>query len=70
MVGVGVGGDVAAGLQQLHLYLQGGVGQFAQQLGLCDDLGGHQVQDQQLQGADVLMKSPVLRQECVDKEVS
>ena len=41
-------GDVADGLQKFHLSLQGAVGKFAQQLGLRDDLGGHQVQNQQL----------------------
>ena len=40
-------GAVAHGAQQFHLDLQGGVGKFPQELGLRDDLRGHQVQDQE-----------------------
>ena len=61
VVGIGVLRDVAGGVQQLHLHLEGGVGQLAQQLGLCDDLGGHQVQDQKVQRAHVLVHGPVFR---------
>ena len=39
-------GVVADGLQQFHLDLQGGVGEFPQQLGLRGDLGGHQVENE------------------------
>ena len=45
MVGIGVLRHMAGGVQQLHLDLEGGVGQLAQQLSLRDDLGGHQVQN-------------------------
>lgn len=41
MAAVYVLGAVADGLQQLHLDLQGGVGEFPQQLRLGGDLGGH-----------------------------
>ena len=51
MVRVGVLGDVAGHLEQLHLDLEGGVGQLAQQLGLGDNFGGHQVEYEQVQGA-------------------
>lgn len=61
MVGVRILGDVAQGVEQFHLDLEGGVGQLAQQLGLRDDLSGHQVEDQQVQWADVLVHGPVFR---------
>ena len=54
MILVDVLGDVAGGLQQLHLHLEGGVGELAHELGLGDDLGGHEVEDEQLQRTDVL----------------
>ena len=66
MLRVGVLGDVAEGVEQLHLYLQRGVGQLPQQLGLGHDLRRHQIQDQQLQRADVLVHGPVL---CHDKDI-
>ena len=66
MFRVGVLRDMAEGVEQLHLYLQGGVGQLPQQLSLGHDLRGHQIQDQQLQRADVLVHGPVL---CHDKDI-
>ena len=60
MVGIGVLRGMAGHLEQLHLHLEGGVGQLAQQLGLGDNLGGHQVEQQQIQRAHVLMDGPVL----------
>ena len=60
MLAVGVSGAVAGGLEQLHLDLEGGVGQLAQDLGLGDNLGGHQVEDQNVQRTDVLVQGPVL----------
>ena len=44
-------------LQQGHVHLQRGICQQTGDLGLSGDLGGHQVQDQDLQRADVLGKS-------------
>ena len=61
MVGVRVLGGVAGHLQKLYLDLEGGVGQLAQQLGLRHDLGGHQVQDQKVEWAHVLVDGAVLR---------
>ena len=55
MIRVGILRCVAGGLQQLHLHLQRRVGQLAQQLGLRNDFGGHQIQNQNVQGADILM---------------
>ena len=63
---VGVLGGVAPGLEQLDVDLEGGVGQLAQQLGLGDDFGGHQVEDEQVQGADVLVQGAALRH---DKDI-
>ena len=50
----GVGGVVGGGFQKGDLHLQRAVGQQPGQLGLGDDLGGHQVQNQDAQRADVL----------------
>ena len=61
MVAVRVLGDIAGGAQQLHLNLKRGVGQLAEDLGLGDDLGGHQIEDENIQRTDVLMHSPVFR---------
>ena len=47
---------MAGRLQQGHVHLQGGICQQTGDLGLGGDLGGHQVQDQDLQWADVLGK--------------
>ena len=54
MGGRHMGGGVAGRLQQGHVHLQRRVGQQPGNLGLGGDLGGHQVQDEQLQRADVL----------------
>ncbi len=54
-----MGGGVAGRLQQGHMDLQGGVRQQTGNLGLGGDLGGHQVQDQDLQRADVLGSGPL-----------
>ena len=59
-------GGVALGLEQMYIDLEGRIGQLAQQLGLGDDLGGHQVEDEQAQGADVLVQGAALRH---DKDV-
>ena len=59
MTGIGIMPHIAGRLKQLHLDLEGRVGQLAQYLGLGDDLGGHQVQDEQVQRADILMYGPV-----------
>ena len=66
MAPVHVLGVVADGLQQFHLDLQGGVGELPQQLGLRGDLGGHQVENEQVEGPDVLVDGPVLRH---DKDI-
>ena len=60
VVRVSVLGDVAGHLKQLHLDLERRVGQLAQQLGLSDDFGGHQIEDEQVQRAHVLVDGPVL----------
>jgi hypothetical protein len=54
-------GGVAPGLKELDIDLERRIRQLAQQLGLGDDLGGHQVEDEQVQGADVLMQGAALR---------
>ena len=46
MAGIGMGGLIAGSLQEFHLNLQGRVGQLPEKLGLGDDFGGHQIQDQ------------------------
>ena len=57
---------VAGGAQEFHLYLEGGVGELSQDLGLRDDFCGHQVENQYIQRADVLVHGPVFRH---DKDV-
>ena len=52
---------MAQGVQQLHLDLERGVGQLAEQLGLRDDLGGHEIQNDQVQRAHILVDGAVLR---------
>ena len=47
-------GLVGGGVHQFQLHLQGRIAQKAGQLGLGGDLGGHEVQQQQLQRTDVL----------------
>jgi len=47
-------GLMGGGLQKRQLHLQGRVAQKAGKLGLGDDLGGHQVEKQDLQRTDVL----------------
>ena len=59
MGGRHMGGGVAGRLQQGHMHLQRRVGQQTGDLGLGGDLGGHQVQDQDLQRADVLCQCPL-----------
>ena len=46
-------------LQQGHVHLQRRVGQQPGDLGLGGDLGGHQVQDQNFQRADMLRQRPL-----------
>ena len=50
----GVGGIMGLGLQKGQLHLQGAVGQKACQLGFRYNFGGHQVQNQDAQGTDLL----------------
>ena len=66
MIAVCVLGTIACGLQQLYLNLKGRVGEFAQDLRLGHDLGGHQIQNQDIQGTDVLMHSAIF---CHNKDV-
>lgn len=49
VLGVSILGNVAQGVEQLYLDLERRVGELAQQLGLGDDLSGHQIQDKQVQ---------------------
>ena len=56
---VDVLGTITGSPEQLYLDLEGRVGQLAQDLCLGDDLGGHQVEDEHLQGPDILVQSPV-----------
>ena len=58
---VGVLGDVAFRLEELDVDLKRGVGQLAEKLGLGDDFGGHQIEYEQVQGPDVLVKGTALR---------
>ena len=51
-----MGRRVAGRLHQGHVHLNGGIGQQAGDLGLGGDLGRHQVEDEDLQRADVLGK--------------
>ena len=60
MLFAGVLGLMAGGTQQLHPDLQRGVGQLSQQLGFCNDFGGHKIEDEQIERADVLMECPEL----------
>ena len=54
-----VGGRVAGRLQQGHVHLQRAVGQQPGDLRLGGDLGGHQVEDGDLQRPDVLGQGPL-----------
>ena len=56
----GIFGLVGAGMHQLQMYLQGGVAQQSGKLGFRCNLGGHQVQQNDLQGTDILGNRPVL----------
>ena len=60
VLGCGVGRTVGGSLQKGDLHLQRAVCQQAGQLGLCHDLGRHQVEDQDAQRADVLAHSALL----------
>ena len=60
MLGAGVLGLVGLGVDQLQLHLQGRIAQQTGKLGLGDDLGGHQIQQHDLQGTDVLGLRPGL----------
>ena len=53
-------GIVRGRLQQADLDLQRRVRQLAHDLRLGDDFGGHEVQQQHLQGTDVLMHGAIL----------
>ena len=66
VLGVSILGNVAQGVEQFYLDLERRVGELAQQLGLGDDLSGHQIQDKQVQRADVLMDGAVFSH---DKDV-
>ena len=54
-----MGGRMAGRLEQGHVDLQRRVGQQPGDLGLGGDLGRHQIQDQDLQRADVLGGRPL-----------
>ena len=66
MAGIRILRGMAGHLEQLHLDLKWGIGQLAQKLSFGDNLGGHEVQDQQVERAHVLVDCPVL---CHDKDV-
>ena len=51
-------GLVGRGMHQLQIYLKGSIAQKTAQLSLGDDLGGHQIQQNDLQGTDILGRSP------------
>ena len=59
VAGAYVRGLVRLGAQQVHLHLQRRVGELAHDLRLGGNLGGHQVQDQDLQRADMLGRCPL-----------
>ena len=61
VLGGGVLADVRGHHQQIHLHLQGGIAQQAGQLGLGGDLGGHEVEQQDLQRTDILGDGAVRR---------
>ena len=46
---------------QFQMHLQGGIAQNPAQLGLRYDFGGHQIQQNDFQGADLLTQGSVLR---------
>lgn len=54
-----MGGRMAGGVQQGQLHLNGAVGQQPGQLGLGGNFGGHQVQRQNPQRADLLAFGPL-----------
>ena len=60
VAGAHVRGLVRLGAQQVHLNLQRRVGELAHDLRLGGDLGGHEVEDEHAQRADVLMQRAVL----------
>ena len=60
VLGCGVGRAMSGSLQKGDLHLQRAVCQQAGQLGLCHDLGRHQVEDQDAQRADVLAHRALL----------
>ena len=55
----GVFAHIGAGLHELQLHLQGRVAQQTGELGLRRNLGGHEIQQQNLQRADILRHGPV-----------
>ena len=54
MVLISMLGLIAGRAQQLYLDLKRGVGELAQDLGLGDELGGHQIQDHQFERSHTL----------------
>lgn len=63
---VGIMRLIAGSAQQLHRYLKWCVGELAQDLGLGHDLRRHQVEDQDIQRANVLMHGPIF---CHDEDI-
>ena len=60
MVSGCVFGCVRSGVNQLQMHLQRRVAKQTAELGLCDNLGRHQVQQQDLQRTDILTNGPGL----------
>ena len=53
-------GLVRAGVHQLQIHLQGCIAQQTAELGFRCNLGGHQIQQYDLQRTDILCNSPIL----------
>ena len=51
---------VGTGVHQFQIHLQRCIAQESAQLGLCGDLGGHQIQQHDLQRANILGAGPIL----------
>ena len=52
---------IGCSLQQKDFHLQGRIGKAAENLCLGDDFGGHQVEQGDFQGANILMAGPLVR---------
>jgi len=51
---------ITGGVEEINIDLERGVAQEPQQLGFGDDFGGHQVEEEDSQGADVLAVRAVI----------